>query len=141
MITVAVFAIVGAALGLFVRPRLVGVIVAIVLAGVVEGGAYWAINVMERQPNREALVARVQGVFGQGPIDMIVPVAAAAIGAIVAAVLGVLTDPKAAAPVLSAEGIRRRAGKDGRYARAEGMVQDRAIHAKAESRIDKILDL
>ena len=42
---------------------------------------------------------------------------------------------------LRAEGIRRRVGKDGRYARAEGMIADRAIHANAESRIDKILGL
>ena len=141
MIIMAVFAILGAALGLFVRPRLVGVILAVLLAGLIEGGAWWAMGVMEHQPNREALVARLQGIFGEEVLQMIVPVAAAAIGAVLAAVLGVFTDPKAAAPVLSAEGIRRRVGKDGRYARAEGMVQDRAIHAKAESRIEKILDL
>lgn len=141
MILMAVFAILGAALGLFVRPRLVGVILAVALAAVVEGGAYWATSVMEHQPNREVLVMRLREVFGEEVIEMIIPVAAAAIGAVVAAVLGVFTDPKKAALVLSAEGIQRRAGKDGRYARAEGMVQDRAIHAKAESRIDKILDL
>ncbi len=141
MILMAVFAIFGAALGLFVRPRLFGVILAILLAAAVEGGAYWAVGVMEHQTNREVLVMRVQAVFGDEILDMIIPVAAAAIGAVLAAILGVFTDPKKAAPVLSAEGIRRRAGKDGRYARAEGMIQDRAIHAKAESRIDKILDL
>jgi hypothetical protein len=141
MILMAVFAILGAALGLFVRPRLVGVILAVVLAALIEGGAYWATSIMEHQPNREVLVMRLREVFGEEVIEMIIPVSAAAIGAVVAAVLGVFTDPKTSAPVLSAEGIQRRAGKDGRYARAEGMVQDRAIHAKAESRIDKILDL
>ncbi|WP_343699252.1 hypothetical protein [Caulobacter sp.] len=141
MIIMAVFAILGAALGLFVRPRLLGVILAVLLAGAVEGGAYWATGVMEHQPNREVLILRVQQIFGDEIIDMIIPVAAAAIGAVLAAILGVFTDPKTSAPVLSAEGIQRRVGKDGRYARAEGMVQDRAIHAQAESRIDKILDL
>ena len=50
-------------------------------------------------------------------------------------------DPRVTVTVFSAEGIQRRAGKDGRYARAQGMVEDRAIHAKAESRIDQILGL
>jgi hypothetical protein len=68
-------------------------------------------------------------------------VAAAAIGALMAALMSAFTDPAGAAPVLSAEGIRRRVGKDGRYARAKGMVEERAIHAKAESRIDQILGL
>lgn len=140
MITMAAFAIIGAALGLFVRPRLLGVALPILLALIVEGGVYWAIGVMDHQPNREVLILRLRAIFGEDLIGMVGPVAAAAIGAMVAAVLGAFTDPKTAL-VLSAEGINRRVGKDGRYARAEGMVEDRAIHAKAESRIDKILGL
>lgn len=140
MITMAAFAIIGAALGLFVRPRLLGVALPVLLALIVEGGVYWAIGVMAHQPNREVLIMRLRAIFGGELIDMAGPVAAAAIGAVVAAVLGAITDPKAES-VLSAEGIRRRVGKDGRYARAEGMIEDRAIHAKAESRIDKILGL
>jgi len=141
MITMAAFAIIGAALGAFVRPRLLGVALPILLAVLVEGGAYWAIGVMDHQVNREVLVMRLQGIFGDDVIAMVGPVAAAAIGAVVAAVLGFLTDPKKAAPVFSAEGIKRSVGKDGRYARAAGMVEERAIHAKAESRIDQILGL
>ncbi len=140
MITMAAFAIIGAALGLFVRPRVLGVALPILLALIVEGGVYWAIGVMEHQPNREVLIMRLHAIFGEEFFDMAGPVAAAAIGAVVAAVLGAITEPKASL-VVSAEGINRRVGKDGRYARAEGMVEDRAIHAKAESRIDKILGL
>ena len=69
------------------------------------------------------------------------PVAAATIGSLMAALLGGFTEPKTTAPVLSAEGIQRRVGKDGRFARAQGMVEERAIHAQAESRIDQILGL
>ncbi len=140
MITMAAFAILGAALGLFVRPRVLGVLLPILLAITVEGGIHWAIGVMEHQPNREVLVLRLQAIFGEDLIGMIGPVAAAAIGAVMAAVLGFFTDPKTES-VLSAEDIQRRVGKDGRYARAKGMVEDRAIHAKAESRIDSILGL
>ena len=140
MITMAAFAIIGAALGLFVRPRWLGVILPIALALIVEGGVYWAIGIMERQPNREVLIMRLQDIFGEDWIGMMGPVAAAVIGSVMAALLGAFTDPKTET-VLSAEGIQRRAGKDGRYARAQGMVEDRAIHAKAESRIDQILGL
>lgn len=141
MITMAAFAIVGAALGLFVRPRILGVALAIGLAVLVEGGVLWTIGIMEHQVNREVLVMRLHAIFGEGMIGAAGPVAAAVIGALMAALLGIFTDPKKAAPVFSAEGIKRSVGKDGRYARAEGMVEDRAIHAKAESRIDKILGL
>lgn len=141
MITMAAFAIIGAALGLFVRPRWLGVFVPIALAVLVEGGAHWAMGVMAHQTNREVLIMRLEDVFGEDWIDAAGPVAAAVIGSVVAALLGVFTDPKTAAPVFSAESIQRRAGKDGRYARAQGMVEDRAIHAKAESRIDQILGL
>ena len=58
-----------------------------------------------------------------------------------AAVMSAFTDPAGPAPVLTADGIQRRVGKDGRYARAKGMVEERAIHAKAESRIEQILGL
>jgi hypothetical protein len=50
MITMAAFAIVGAALGMFLRPRLLGVLVPVMLAATVEGGVFWMIGVMEKQP-------------------------------------------------------------------------------------------
>jgi hypothetical protein len=95
---------------------------------------------MEKQPNREVLIERLQAIFGEGWVGAIGPMAAATIGAVMAVVLSGLLDT-GPAQVLSAEGIQRRAGKDGRFARAAGMVEDRAIHAKAESRIDSILGL
>jgi hypothetical protein len=127
MITMAVFAIIGAALGMFVRPRPLGVALSILLALTVEGVVFWVISVMARQPNREVLILRLREAFGADLIGMAGPIAAATISALFAAVLG--------------DEIQRRAGKDGRYARAKGMVEERAIHAQAESRIDSILGL
>lgn len=141
MITMAVFAIIGAALGLFVRPKVLGVALTALLASIVEGGALWTVQVMEKQPNRELLIDRLQGVFGEGWVGAAGPVAAALLGALIAALMGVFTDVGKTAPVLTADSIQRRVGKDGRYARVQGMVEDRAIHAKAESRIDQILGL
>ena len=141
MITMAAFAILGAALGLFVRPRVLGVVLPVLLAAIVEGGVYWMVGVMEKQPNRELLIDRLQAVFGEGWVGAVGPVAAALIGATMAALMSAFGDPGRISPVLTADGIQRRVGKDGRYARAKGMVEDRAIHAKAESRIDQILGL
>ena len=141
MITMAAFAILGAALGLFVRPRVLGVAIPVLIAAIVEGGVYWMVGVMEKQPNRELLIDRLQAIFGEGWVGAVGPVAAALIGALMAALMSAFGDPGRASPVLTADGIQRRVGKDGRYARAQGMVEDRAIHAKAESRIDQILGL
>lgn len=141
MIIMAAFAILGAALGLLVRPRMLGVALPVMLAAIVQGGVFWTVGVMAKQPNRELLVERLQSIFGEGWIGAAGPVVAALIGALMAAVMSAFTDPTKAEPLLTADGIRRHAGKDGRYTRVQGMVEDRAIHAKAESRIDQILGL
>jgi hypothetical protein len=54
--------------------------------------------------------------------------------------MGALSDPRKES-VLTGDEVRRKAGKNGRYARIQGMVEDRQIHKKAESRIDSILGL
>lgn len=141
MILLAAFAFLGALLGLFWRPRFVGVVIAVVLAGVVQGVAAWSLQILSHQVNREHLLLQMHAVFGETLIDFAGPVAAAAVGAVFAALLGALTDARRPPVLVTADGLRRKAGKDGRYARMEGMVQDRAIHAQAESRIDSILGL
>jgi NADH:ubiquinone oxidoreductase subunit 6 (subunit J) len=140
MIMMATAAILGAALGLFVRPRLLGVVLAVLLIGAVEGGALAIIGMLHSQPNRELLIGRLEGVFGEDWVGAIIPVGVAFIGAVLAAVMGTISDPKTVS-VLTGDGIHRKAGKDGRYARIQGMVEDRQIHQKAESRIDSILGL
>jgi len=140
MFTLATAAIIGAALGLFVRPRLLGVLVAVLLAVAIEGGVLLLIGMLDDQPNRELLIGRLEAVFGEGVTGAVGPVAAAFIGAVLAALMGSFSDP--ASPVLvTADQLRRKAGKNGRYSRVEGMVEERQIHAKAESRIDSILGL
>ena len=140
MIMMATAAILGAALGLFVRPRLLGVFAAVLLIGVIEGGALMLIGMLHSQPNRELLIARFEGVFGEDWVGAVIPVGVAFIGAVLAAVMGTITDPKTVS-VLTGDEVRRKAGKDGRYARIQGMVEERQIHEKAESRIDSILGL
>ncbi|WP_240903615.1 hypothetical protein [Caulobacter sp. 602-2] len=141
MILMVAFALVGALLGLFWRPRFLGVVIAVVLAAVIQGVAAWSLQILSEQVNREHILVQLHAVFGETAIDFAGPVLAAAVGAVFAALLGGLTDARRPPVVVTADGIRRQAGKDGRFARMDGMVQDRAIHAKAESRIDSILGL
>jgi hypothetical protein len=141
MISMAVAAILGAMLGLWVRPRVLGVLVAVLVVGAVEGGVLVLIGMLQDQPNREVLIANLQSVFGQGAVGAAGPVAAALIGASLSALMGQFSDSARPVQLVTADGLRRQAGKDGRYARIEGMVEERAIHARAESRIDTILGL
>lgn len=141
MILMVAFALMGALLGLFWRPRFVGVVIAVVAAGALQGIAAWSLHFLSEQVNREHVLAQMHAIFGEGLIDFAGPVLAAAVGAVFAALLGALTDARRPPVLVTADGLRRKAGKNGRYARMEGMVEDRAIHAKAESRIGSILGL
>ena len=141
MVLMVAFALFGALMGLFWRPRLAGVGVAVLVAGLVQGGAAWSLSVLSEQVNREHLLAQLHAIFGESAADLIGPVLAAVVGAVFAALLGAMSDGRRPPVLVTADGINRKAGKNGRYARMEGMVQQREIHAKAESRIDSILDL
>ena len=141
MITMAAAAILGAALGLFVRPRALGVLIAVVLVGSVEGGALLLVRLLESQPNRELLIGRLHALFGEDLIAAAPPVATAFISAVLAALMGRFSDPVKSVGLLTDNELRRKAGKNGRYSRIQGMVEERQIHEKAESRIDSILGL
>lgn len=141
MVLMITCAVVGAVLGLYAKPRWLGVAIAVVLIVCVEGGDRLFIGLIDEQPNRELLIGRLQSIFGETWLDAAGPIAAALIGGVLAAIMGNLMDGERQASVVNADGIRRKVGKNGRYARLDGMVQERQIHAKAESRIDSILGL
>ncbi|MBO9710971.1 MAG: hypothetical protein J7521_22435 [Caulobacter sp.] len=141
MIVMAICAVLGAALGLYVKPRWLGVAIAVGLAAAVEGGVLMVVGLIDDQPNRDLLIERLQDVFGTGLIGSVPPVAAALAGGVLAAALGGLTDKDRPAAVVTADGIRRKVGKDGRYARMEGMVEERPARKAAESRFESTLGL
>lgn len=141
MILMAVCAILGAVLGLYAKPRWLGVAIAVTLVAGVEGVDRFFIGLISQQPNRELLIGRLEAIFGETWLDAAGPIAAALIGGVLAAIMGKVMDGERQAVSVNADGIRRKVGKDGRYARLDGMVQERQIHAKAESRIDSILGL
>jgi hypothetical protein len=141
MILMVACAVLGAVLGLYAKPRWLGVAIAVALIVCVEGGDRLFIGLIDEQPNRELLIGRLQAIFGETWLDAAGPMAVTLIGGVLAAIMGQLMDGEHGAVSVNADGIRRKVGKDGRYARLDGMVQDRQIHAKAESRIDSILGL
>ncbi len=141
MIMMIACAVLGAALGLYARPRWLGVAVAVTLVVLIEGGQMVVIGLLHGQPNRELLIQHLQDFFGEGPLDAAGPVAASLIGGGLAALMGRFSDSARPTHVLTADGIRRKVGKNGRYARMEGMVEERPAQNAAESRFDKILGL
>ncbi|EJL21256.1 hypothetical protein PMI01_05261 [Caulobacter sp. AP07] len=141
MIMMVACAVLGAALGLYAKPRWLGVAIALFLAGAVEGGQLLVIQLIAHQPNRERLIEHLQTIFGAGVLGAVGPLAAALIGGGLAAIMGKAMDGDGPDHAVNTDAIRRKVGKNGRYARMEGMVEERRIHARAESRIDKILDL
>ena len=141
MILMVACAILGAVLGLYAKPRWLGVVIAVALVAGVEGGERFLVGLINQQPNRELLIGHLEAIFGETGLDAAGPVAAALIGGVLAAIMGKVMDGDRQAVVINADGIRRKVGKNGRYARLDGMVQERQIHAKAESRIDSIMGL
>lgn len=134
-------AVLGAVLGLYAKPRWLGVVIGVALVAGLQGVERFFIALISQQPNRELLIGRLQAIFGETGLDAAGPLAAVLIGGVLAAIMGKVMDGERPTMVVNADGIRRKVGKNGRYARLDGMVQERQIHAKAESRIDSILGL
>jgi hypothetical protein len=141
MITMAVCAVLGAVLGLYAKPRWLGVTIALTLVAGAFGVERIFIILIADQPNRERLIATLQSVFGEGWLDAAGPAIAALVGGVLAAIMGKTLERDSRTVVINADDIRRKVGKDGRYARLDGMVQDRPIQTAAESRFDSILGL
>lgn len=139
MIMMAACAVLGAVLGLYAKPRWLGVAIALALVAGVEGGVRFLIDLIDEQPNRELLIGRLQAIFGETWLDAVGPMAAAVAGAAFAAIMGRVLERESRTVVINADEIRRKAGKDGRYARLEGMIQERAAPTAAKGRFDSIL--
>jgi hypothetical protein len=141
MILMIVCAVLGAVLGLYAKPRWLGVAIVLALVGGTFGAEHLFIGLIEDQPNRELLIGRLQAIFGEDWLDAVGPTAAALIGGVLAAIMGKTLERESRTVVINADDIRRKVGKDGRYARLDGMVQERPVQTAAESRFDSILGL
>jgi hypothetical protein len=141
MITMVACAVLGAVLGLYAKPRWLGVALALMLVAGAFGVERFFIALIAGQPNRELLIEHLRALFGEGWLDAFGPTATALAGAVFAAIMGKVLDRESRTVVINADDIRRKAGKNGRYARLDGMVQERAVETAAKSRFDSILGL
>jgi hypothetical protein len=145
MIVMVIAAVLGAALGVFVRPWLLAPVIAVTLGGGVQGGMIFVARLLANREGQERTVALLGEMAGTNVMALIPTVAAAGIAAVLAALLSKMADgdqpdEKFWIPSDEVDSGRAR-GKDGRRRRLAGMVEDREVHAKAEGRIGAILDL
>jgi hypothetical protein len=135
-------AVCGAILGATIRPRLMGLPLAVALAG----GMRALIGVLAAPAvdhpdapiwNQLSLAASLD------PVGDYIPVLGACGGAaLIAALLGMLLEPKTQAPATVSElTATRRRVDNGRYVRAAGMVEERPVQARAEERQRALLGL
>ncbi|MDB5431586.1 MAG: hypothetical protein JWP35_2702 [Caulobacter sp.] len=144
MIVMIAAAVLGAALGVFVRPWLLAPALAVAVSGGVQGGLMLVGKLLAQDDGHETMAAAVSHVAGTGVSSLWPTLAAAGIAALLAALLSAMADKdKPAAEFwIPTEGDSGRArGKDGIRRRLPGMVEDREIHARAKGRIESILDL
>jgi hypothetical protein len=137
MVLVITFALVGAVLGAYLRPRPLAIVIAIGVPGGLRGMLSWVAG-MIGQPDDPApwqvMVAKVAA----DPVSGYLPViAAGAGGAVIAAVLCVLLEKEGQSlPFwMPQEGGVRTRDRTGRYKRLANMVEDRPLQSEAERRL------
>jgi hypothetical protein len=144
MIALGLMALIGALLGARVRPRLVGVLLAIGLAaGFRSAVAMFAPEAVDNI--RAPIWAQWSLAVAVDPLDGYLALLAVCGGAaLISAVLGMVFDrrPAAARSVVGVDDDRTLRGvRGGRYQRAAGMVEERPLQAKAEARQKELLGL
>jgi hypothetical protein len=136
MLLVVAAAILGAFLGLFVRPRLFAIAIALAASG----GLYQAIalagRMLDQDPGRQALARQIDLLVGLDG-DSVWPVlAASGAGAIGAAILWSLARRQSTDSFWFPGGETR--DRDGRI--RLGHIEEREIHKRAESRFHDLMD-
>lgn len=137
MLLVIVAALVGAALGLFVRPRVFAVAIALALSGGVQQAIAFAGRLAAREPGQHVLVEQLDNLVGLDN-DSVWPVlAAAGAGSIAAAVLWSLISKESTDLFWfpGDDSLDRR-----KRIKAMTGIEERAIHRQAESRFHELMD-
>lgn len=138
MLLVIIAALVGAALGLFVRPRLFAIAIALALSGGVQQAIAFAGRLAAREPGKHALVEKLDLLVGLDNESVWPVLAAAGAGAIASAVLWSLIQRESTDRFWfpgDDQPLDRR-----KRLRAMTQVEERAIHARAESRFNQLMD-
>jgi len=142
MMPMVVMAVVGAALGAFMRPRVFAVALAIGLAGGLRGLLLYIARLAPIGDNGPPAWSQTLSHAFAGPLAsyMMVMVAGGG-GALFAALMCLLLDEKPVRPFwMPPEGDMRLRDRTGRYVRAAELIAERPIHAEAERRIQANLN-
>ena len=136
MILTIVLALIGASLGAFLRPRLLAVVFAAALSAASRTGPLFVAHLAggrDDSPNWAGDVIR----FMESPLTGYLYIVAAGAGAAIFAALLclLLEETPSRAFWMPQEGDARLRGRNGKFIRAADMIQERAIHNRAEARI------
>lgn len=136
MILTVVLALIGAALGAFLRPRALAVAFAAALSAGSRAGSLFVVRLArgtDDSPNWAGDVFR----YMESPLTAYPVIVSVCTGAaLFAALLCLFLDEAPSRPFwIPDEGDARRRDRTGKFVRAAGMVEDRAIHTSAEARI------
>lgn len=137
MILIIAAAVFGAAVGLFLQPRLFAIAVALSLSGAIHLVLSYLTKLTARSPNRQALAEQLALVTSSDVHGIWPVMAAAGAGSILAAVLWSMTQKQStdAFWFLPGDGDRRHG------VRSMDLVGDRArVHDEARRRLDSMLE-
>lgn len=136
MILIVAAAILGAAVGLYVRPRVFALAIAISVSGAAQMVVVFLVRMAGKKPGYEALGEKLS-YFTSLDINGIWPVMAAAGTGTLFAALAWSVMSKESTDVFWFPGANDEDRRNG--VRSMGLVEDRAIHAEARERLDSIL--
>ncbi|MGA0603389.1 hypothetical protein ACO2Q3_21960 [Caulobacter sp. KR2-114] len=136
MILTVCIALFGAALGAFLRPRVLAVMLAAGVSAGVRAGPQFIGQLAGGREDADSWAGAMLRYFESPFTSYLVLIIAGAGAALFAALLCLFLEEKPAEPFwLPKEGDVRRRGRDGRYVRATGMIEERSIHNRAEARV------
>jgi hypothetical protein len=136
MVLLIVFAVFGAALGAYMRPRPVAVVLALVVAGAIRAGLQLAAGLIERTPAPPAWMTMLDDIIAAPEAGYVALIAVCGAGAFFSALMCLAFDHGPGEGFwLPKDGAVRRRDGSGRYQRLARMVEDRPEQSAAEARI------
>lgn len=137
MILLAVFAVLGAAMGAYIRPRPVAVGLALLAAVGLRGGLDFVARLAHRDINDPpGWIDALKDMLEPAMAGYLPLIATAVGGALLAAILCAIFDKTPDRPFwMPSDGNDRKVDRTGRYKRVADMIEKRSIHNSAEARL------
>ena len=140
MVAVIIAALIGVLAGLFAKRRLFAIPIAVAVSLALHGLAILTQGLIDPEGAFAGVRLGLAQAAGSDMSGLLISFTAAGVGAILAALLwSMMVGLPTNEFWFPSEGVQRARGKDGRYARTPGMVEDRAVHSAAKARLDDLL--